>query len=178
MSDYLTSSMPDGYNYLMYSQEQLNRAIELLKETPNEYVLDEIRVSLEILARTKPVYKKAYGTGELVQVGKLTAKNEIIFDLPPNVGSRPKTSIYPISKNLGISSNVYYAGWFTLTEANTEGDYYSYYEIVNRHQFQEILYSYSNVRDDIEVVDCPVLGFMMGDYRSAEVVFYDQYREV
>jgi len=159
------------YNYLTYSQEQLNRAIELLKETSNEYVLDEIRVSLEILARTKPIYKKAYGTGELVQVGKLTPKNEIIFDLP-------KSSLYPMTKNLGRSSNVYYAGWFTLTEANTEGDYYSYYEIVNRQMFSEILYEPSNYRDDIEVVNCPVLGFMMGDYRNAEVVFYDQYRKI
>lgn len=162
------------YNYLTYSQEQLNRAIELLDNTStkdNLLAVEEVKDILEILARTKPIYKKAYGTGEFVQVGKLTPKNEIILDLP-------KTSLYPMTKNLGRSSNVYYAGWYTLTEANTEGDYYSYYEIVNRQMFSEILYEPSKYSDDIEVVNCPVLGFMMGDYRNAEVVFYDQYREI
>jgi len=157
------------YNYLTYSQEQLDRAIEVLNENPNRNnYTEEAKLALEILARTKPVYKKAYGTGELVQVGKLTSKNEIIFD-------KPKTLLYLSDKNLARVSNVYYAGWFTLTEANTEGDYYSYYEIVNRQMFHEILYEPSKYSDDIEIVNCPVLGFMMGNYRTAEVVFYDQY---
>ena len=161
------------YYHLTYCQDQLNRAIELLDNTSlvdNPLAILEAIEALKIIAKTKPIYKKAYGTGEFVQVGRLTIKNEILFDLP-------KTSLYPMTKNLGRSSNVYYAGWFTLTEANTEGDYYSYFEIVNRHQFQEILYSPSNVRDDIDIQDCPVLGFMMGDYRNAEVIFYDQFRE-
>jgi hypothetical protein len=159
------------YNYLTYSQEQLNRAIELLNQntSPNNYTV-EAKTILEILSKTKPIYKKAYGTGEFVKVGKLTAKNEIIFD-------KPKTSLHPMTNNLGASSNVYYAGWFLLTEVNTEGDYYSYYEIVNRQMFNEILYDWNKYSDDIEVVNCPVLGFMMGDYRAAEVVFYDQYIE-
>lgn len=162
------------YNYLTYSQEQLNRAIELLDNTSlkdNPYAVEEAIEALKILAKTKPIYKKAYGTGELVQVGKLTPKNEIIFDVP-------KTTLYSTTKNLARSSNVYYAGWYTLTEANTEGDYYSYYEIVNRQMLSEILYEPSRYSDDIEVVNCPVLGFMMGNYQNAEVVFYDQYREV
>jgi len=159
------------YNYLTYSQEQLNRAIKLLDNTSlkdNPYAIVEALEALEILARTKPIYKKAYGTGEFVQVGKLTAKNEIIFD-------KPKSSLYSTTKNLGRSSKVYYAGWFTLTDWNTEGDYYSYYEIVNRQMFSEILYEPSKYSEEIELVNCPVLGFMMGDYRTAKVVFYDQY---
>lgn len=159
------------YYHLTYCQNQLSRAIEVLNQnTSSNNYTEEAILALEILAKTKPIYKKAYGTGEFIQVGKLTTKNEIIFDLP-------KTSLYPMTKSLGRSSNVYYAGWFTLTEANTEGDYYSYYEIVNRQMFNEILYEPSKYSDDIEVVNCPVLGFMMGDYRNAEVVFYDQFRE-
>lgn len=161
------------YYHLTYCQEQLNRAIELLDNTSlkdNPYAVVEAIEALKIIAKTKPIYKKAYGTGEFVQVGRLTFKNEIIFDLP-------KSSLYPMTKNLGRSSNVYYAGWFTLTEANTEGDYYSYYEIVNRQMFSEILYEPSKYSDGLEVANCPVLGFMIGDYRNAEVVFYDQFRE-
>ena len=159
------------YNYLTYSQEQLDSAIELLDNTSlkdNPLAIEEAIDALKILARTKPIYKKAYGTGEFVQVGKLTAKNEIIFD-------KPKTHLYPSDKNLARISSVYWAGWFTLDEHNKE-EYYPYLEISNRNMFSEVLY-YQTVRDEIDIINCPVLGFMMGDYRTAEVVFYDQYRE-
>jgi hypothetical protein len=164
------------YNYLTYSQEQLKKAIELLNHEPNNYTV-EAQLALEILAKTKPIYKKAYGTGEFVQVGKLTAKNEIIFD-------KPLSSPNPVTKNLGRSSNVYYAGWFIFLDVEKieEGEskreeHLSYYEIANRNMFSEILYHQGSFRDEVDVANTTVLGFMMGDYRNAEVVFYDQYIE-
>jgi len=160
------------YNYLTYSQEQLNRAIELLKDNP--LAIEEAIDALKILATTKPIYKKAYGTDEFVQVGKLTAKNEIIFAEPrPSGFDKPKTHLYPSDKNLARVSNVYWTGWFVFNEDKRE-EHLSYYEISNRNQFQEILY-YQSKRDEVETCYSPVLGFMMGDSRTAEVVFYDQY---
>lgn len=170
------------YNYLTYSQDQLNRAIKILDDLRygNNYT-HEVKDILEILARTRPIYKKSYGNDELVQVGILTAKNEIIFD-------KPKEFLYSTNKNLARNSSVYWAGWFVYIDVDKideTGKYIksqrlehlSYFEIVNRHQFQEILY-YSGRRDDIDICNSLTLGFMMGDYRNAEVVFYDQYREV
>lgn len=170
-----------NYNYLTYYQEQLNRAIEVLEQNPNRnnYTV-EASEALKILARTRPVYKKAIATDELVLVGRLTSKNEIIFD-------KPRESLLPRTKNFGINSSVYWAGWFTyinVDEINEnfeyiktkKEEYLSYFDIANRYHFQEILYCPSR-GDGVDICNSPVLGFMMSDYRNAEVVFYDQYRE-
>lgn len=170
------------YNYLTYYQEQLNRAIELLDTTSlkdNPLAVEEAITALKILARTRPVYKKAMGTNEYVQVGVLTTKNEIIFNTP-------KDSLYAKTKNLGRSSNVYWSGWFIFIDVETRvqeqetittqrEEYLSHFDITNRHMFQEILYS-QTPRDEVEKDNSSVLGFIMGDYRNAEVIFYDQYK--
>lgn len=175
--------MSNNYNHLTYYQEQLNRAIQLLEENPSKTnYTEEAKDTLSILAKTRPIYKKAYLTNELVLVGKLTSKNEIIFDLP-------KTSLYPMTKNLGRNSSIYLPGWITLINVDKideTGEYIqsqreenlSYYDIANRDMFKELLSTVYYRGDNIDVSRCSTIGFMMGDCRNMEVVFYDQYKEV
>ena len=169
----------NSYEYSDYFQNQLKRAIEVLRYNPyrNNYT-EEALAALETISTTRLVYKKVYTTGELVKVGQLTSKNEILFDVP-------KTSLYSMTKNLGRNSSIYYPGWVIFVDVLSGEDesyvdsqreeYLSYFDITNRHQFQEVLY-YSGKRDMIDICECSVLGFMLCNHNSTEVVFYDQYR--
>jgi hypothetical protein len=94
-----------------------------------------------------------------------------------------------MTKNLGRSSSVYLPGWITLIKvdkidetgnyvSHQKEEYLSYYDIANRDMFQELLYNEHYKGDIVDVSRCSTLGFMMGDCRNAEVIFYDQYKEV
>ena len=141
------------YNYFKNYQQNLTKALEV--ET-----LEECKALIKPLAELKDVYKKKVEGEFYVKVGKITTKNEILFDIPDSDNFRFLT------ERNSKYSGVYLAGWFI----NEQKWYYIPHEdIANRSQFQQIGYTPN------DSCDTNVVGFMLGNWRNAEIVLYDQF---
>jgi hypothetical protein len=156
--------MIDYNDYVQY-QNNLNKALEVLEEnTSTNNYCEEAKELLKSLMTYRDIYKKKYGENEYVLVGKLTSKNEILFDIPIE-------SDLVTNKNKSRSIRVYCPEWYYI-ELNEKVMRYvpiAEEEITNKISFNQITYPSNGMYNNT------VLGYSMGDWRCAEVVFYDQY---
>ena len=169
------------YNYYVQYQNNLNKALQILEDnTSTNNYCEEAKSIIKSLMTYKDIYKKKYGENSYVLVGKLTNKNEILFAEP-----RPSGFDIPLSSNLKTNDNkaksvgVYSSEWYYIElEVKGEKKTMKYipiapYEVTNRYSFNQLVYPKNPhylARDED-----PVLGYSLGDWKNAEVVFYDQY---
>lgn len=168
--------MIDYNDYVQY-QNNLTKVSELLEDNSS---YEEAKNIIKSLMTYRDIYKKKYGENKYVLVGKLTNKYEILFDTP--ISSELETN-----ENKAKSVGVYGPEWWYIEleissseprlekgeEKNMRYVPIAPYEITNKYSFNQLTYPnnphYLNKDED------PVLGYSLGDWKNAEVVFYDQY---
>lgn len=164
--------MIDYNDYVQY-QDNLKKALQILEDnTSTNNYCEEAKTIIKSLMTYKDIYKKKYGENSYVLVGKLTNKNEILFDIP--LSSNLKTN-----DNKANSVGVYSSEWYYIElEVKGEKKTMKYvpiapYEVTNRYSFNQLVYP--NNSHYLAIDEDPVLGYSLGDWKNAEVIFYDQY---
>ena len=161
------------YNDYVQHQNNLKKALELLeKNTSTNNYTEDAKNLLKPLTTYKDIYKKKIGEDIYVLVGKLTIKNEVLFDIP-------KKRELPINKNNAKYIGVYSSEWYYIElEVKGEEKTMKYapiapYEVTNRYSFNQLVYPKNPYY--LAIDEDPVLGYSLRDWKNAEVVFYDQY---
>ena len=153
-----------SYNYVLGYQDNLNKAVEYLD---NNNVLDALEL-LNPVEKLRNVYKHKTGTwgdnAEYVLVGKITAKNEILFN-------EPKKSTVDLN-----SLSTYYPYWMVEDKEGklNINNLISHLEVPEFNDLVQIRYPIGGSILSYDT-DAFVLGYAGGSYDKAQVVFYDQY---
>lgn len=153
-----------SYNYVLGYQANLNKAVEYLD---NNNVLSALEL-LNPVAELRNVYKHKTGTwgktAEYVLVGKITAKNEIIFN-------EPKKSTVDMN-----SLSTYYPYWIVEDKDGKldVNNLINLFEVPEFSDLVQIRYPIGGIIHNYDK-DSFVLGYATGSYDKAQVVFYDQY---